>query len=1034
MSRMPRSNQQANTLAKLIPPRLPPIIERPRLYSSLGKARKRTLVWINAPPGFGKTTLVARYLKTRNIRPLWYQLDEGDSDPATFFHYLGLAFQRVAPRHSTPLLHLTPEYLQGLLTFTRRFFENLFSRLKPPAVLVFDNYQEVAADSPIHEMLTIGIEAAPPGCGVIVMSRILPPPPLARVLAAQQISVIGEEALRLTKLESQNIIRLHVRSKGAHVSVQTEGLYEQFQGWVAGLILLLEQTGTHAAADRTILHQPPQVIFDYLAQEVMKRLTPERQTFLMQTAFLPEMTAAMATQLTGLESAAETLSHLYQSRYFTERRMVTDHVYQYHPLFRQFLRSQANAMLTVDQVQILKRKAASLLEQAGRIEEAFELHQEAGAIEETVRLILTRGTELLQQGRFQTLEGWLNQVPLERYQQVPWLYYWLGTCRMPVAPLECEGHFERAFDKFQASGDQTGMLLAATGMVSAIFFSWMDINRSDRWIDTLLGLVPPHAAFPSKEIEIQVTFTLFFALIWRRPQRELIAPWLARAKDFLETTPNIERFSQLHSMMALLCSWKGDLASAQKYCMILQTMGERETTAPLVRLTYYANSAALEWQQGDARQTLELVEKGLALSQKSGVHVFDPALFGSGVYASLLGGDLGQAEQYLQRTAAFVTSSSHFMRGNFLFQSAWVARMQGNLTKAWELIQEGLTVKGLKGSPFPEADSCHAAAELLHGLGDDRRAGHYLNRVRAIAEETDSFYLRYIGRLLESQFKFDQGREEAGLDALRKALAIGKDKGIGFYGWWIPKTMARLYSKALEANIEVKYVQDMIRKTRLVPIGVASASEAWPWPVKIYTLGRFEIHLDGTPLRSWRQAPYRVLHLLKAIVAFGTKSIAIPRLIDALWPEAEGDAGWETFHKTLQRLRRLLNYDKSIQVREGKVVLNRELCWVDVFAFEDLEHLAALGDAELGEKMPRDHYERMIALYRGPFLEEEECIGWADQRRERVREQFIKAVRKVSDSRTSTDQHEQTLRGVRHALKVDPLAEQHYFSRIMNPK
>jgi LuxR family transcriptional regulator, maltose regulon positive regulatory protein len=1030
MSRTSLSTRQSTVLAKLTPPRLPPIIERPRLYRSLAKTRERPIVWINAPPGFGKTTLVASYLRARKIRPLWYQLDEGDSDLATFFHYLGLTVQHGAPRQRSPLPHLTPEYLQGLPTFTRRFFENLYSRLKPPAVLVLDNYQEVPADSPFHEMLTVGVEAAPPGYKVIVMSRALPPPALARVLAAQQMSFIGEEALRLTKQESRNIVRLHARSKGPKANVRAEAMHDELQGWVAGLVLLLEQPGANRASGMMMLQKPPQVIFDYLAQEVMHRLTPERQTFLMQTAFLPEMTAAMARQLTGIDAAADILAHLYQSRYFTERRGVTDYVYQYHPLFRQFLRSHANAVLTTEEVQTIQIKAAALLEQAGRIEEAFELHQGAGAIEETVRLILTRGAELLHQGRLQTLEGWLKHVPLERYEQAPWLYYWLGTCRMPVAPLECEGHFERAFDKFKANGDQAGMLLAATGMVSSIFVSWLDVTRSDRWIDILLGLVPPHVAFPSKEIEIQVTFCLFYALIWRRPQRVVIAPWLTRAQSFLKTTPDIEKYSLLPSMMALLCSWKGDLASAQKYSTILQAVGESETTPPLIRLTYYANRAVLEWQHGDAQQALEVVEQGLALAKRAGVHVFDSALFGSGVYGSLLQGDLGRAERYLQHTAPLVTSPSHFMRANFLFQSAWVVRMRGDLTKAWELVQEGLEVTGLRGSPFPEADYCRAAAELLHGLGNDRRARHYLNRVRFIAEETDSFYLRYIGHLLESQFDFDQGREKAGLDALRKALVIGKDKGLGFYGWWIPETMARLYAKALEANIEMEYVQDLIRKTRLVPVGSASASEAWPWPVKIYTLGRFEVYLDGKPLPSRRKVPYRVLHLLKVIVALGTKSIAIPRLIDALWPDAEGDVGYETFHKTLQRLRRLLNYDQIIQVREGKVVLNRELCWVDVIAFEDLENHAALDDGELRGRTRIDHYQRMIALYRGLFLDEEECGSWVNHRRERLRQGFIEAVEKVSDWQKGTGRPEEALIVLEHALKVDPLAEPLYLRLI----
>ena len=85
------------SLAKLTPPKLPKIVERTRLYQELDRARDRPITWITAPPGMGKTTLAASYIKARKLKCLWYQVDEGDADPATLFHYLGLASQRLPP-------------------------------------------------------------------------------------------------------------------------------------------------------------------------------------------------------------------------------------------------------------------------------------------------------------------------------------------------------------------------------------------------------------------------------------------------------------------------------------------------------------------------------------------------------------------------------------------------------------------------------------------------------------------------------------------------------------------------------------------------------------------------------------------------------------------------------------------------------------------------------------------------------------------------------------------------------------------------
>jgi ATP/maltotriose-dependent transcriptional regulator MalT len=125
-------------LAKTTRPRLSGVFPRKRLFRELDRSRKRPITWIQGPPGAGKTTLVASYIQSRKLNCLWYQVDEGDADIATFFYHLRLA----APRRRRPLPLLTPEYLPALSVFTQRFFRELYSRLRTPFVVVLDNYQD----------------------------------------------------------------------------------------------------------------------------------------------------------------------------------------------------------------------------------------------------------------------------------------------------------------------------------------------------------------------------------------------------------------------------------------------------------------------------------------------------------------------------------------------------------------------------------------------------------------------------------------------------------------------------------------------------------------------------------------------------------------------------------------------------------------------------------------------------------------------------------------------------------------------------
>jgi ATP/maltotriose-dependent transcriptional regulator MalT len=141
------------SIAKISPPRLSNVFPRRRLFGLLDRKRTRPVTWVVGPPGGGKTTAVASYLGARSVRPLWYQLDEVDGDPATFFYYLALAVKKAAPRRRKPLPLFTPEHRRSLSMFTLRWCQSLQERLPRPCALVLDNYHEVAADSLLHTVL-----------------------------------------------------------------------------------------------------------------------------------------------------------------------------------------------------------------------------------------------------------------------------------------------------------------------------------------------------------------------------------------------------------------------------------------------------------------------------------------------------------------------------------------------------------------------------------------------------------------------------------------------------------------------------------------------------------------------------------------------------------------------------------------------------------------------------------------------------------------------------------------------------------------
>ena len=247
------------SIAKITRPRLASTVERDRLFRLLDRSRERPVIWIAAPGGSGKTTLVASWMDSRGLPALWYQVDEGDGDIATFFHYMGMACRKAAPARKRPFPALTPEYLSGIPVFTRRFFEDLFGRLLAVRsarrgvhgpVLVLDNFQDAPPGSQFHEMIAHALDAVPGGMTVVVVSRSEPPVQLSRLRANDRIALIGWQEIKLTRDEAREIVEAQgVRDLRADALAE---IHQQTDGWAAGLILMREmlRSGMAGVKDR----------------------------------------------------------------------------------------------------------------------------------------------------------------------------------------------------------------------------------------------------------------------------------------------------------------------------------------------------------------------------------------------------------------------------------------------------------------------------------------------------------------------------------------------------------------------------------------------------------------------------------------------------------------------------------------------------------------------------------------------------------------------------------------------------------------
>lgn len=1033
-----RMMQEQVSIAKITRPRLPDVLPRTRLFHLLDQARKRSpVIWISGPAGSGKTTLVSSYLDTRKLPCLWYQTDEGDADPATFFYYMGIAARKAAPRHKRPLPLLTPEYGFGIPTFTRRYFENLCSRLNQAAhALVFDNYQDVPSESAFHEIIRAGLSALPENITAVIISRSEPPAVLSGLQAGNHLHVIGWNDLKLTLEESKGIAQLQEVGRPSVL----EWLHEKAHGWTAGLVLLTRVVKSEDVHPEALQDLAPEKVFDYFANELFGRLDVPMQDFLLKTAFAPKLTPGLAEELTGNKAAGKILSDLNRRNYFTEKRTYPDIVYQYHALFREFLLTHAASRFRPAERCSLQLKAAKLLEAAGQVEDAADLYVQAGAAEELSRLIMNHAQSFIMQGRGTTVEKWLEKIPAEIASGRPWLSYWMGACSLPFKPVESREWFERAFRQFEHQEDCAGVFLAWIGIAEAIWFAFEDLTKLDGSVTELYRLKRKFGIPPSQDIEARIAAVMVQILTARQLNHPEFEVFLQCALSAGDTGAKLDALAHL----AIRETSRGELAKAEDTFHSLHELLKMPQVGHLQSITTKVYETFSCIYRGTFDHGIELATEALEMADATGVHTLDLMAAGNGIINALNAGRADKARVFSGRLPShdgdlriWDKSFHHYLRTSEAING-------GDYSSALMHAEESLKFADRVQFPTCRIWCRLVNAFVLHELGNYPHADALLDQALRISHESGYELTLVECYLTKAYFAMGRKKNASTLNYLKEALEKGRRMGVkGGYVLLKHQYIAPLLVKALEHNIEADYVRELIRLKNIVPEEPPLHIENWPWPVKIFTFGQFALEIDCKALTFEGKTPKKPFELLKAIIALGGRGVSEERIIDTLWPEAAGDLAHKSFEMALQRLRKLIGFDNAVRRQDGVLTIDDRYCWTDVWAFEQLVQDAAerevrnAGPDERNEKQKQESrvhhmksaiepFEKAIRLYKGHFLAADARQSWITLTRERLRSKFLRLVTRAGEQYEQNNEWKKAVECFERGLERDGICEEFY--------
>ena len=364
------------------------------------------LTVVNAPVGYGKTTLLRLWCIERPEAVVWVTLDAADDDPVRLWMHLATAVERLGDGlgrralmclgvRGGPVETAVDELMNSLVKFGR------------PVAIVLDDLHAIGSE---RSLGSIGhaIERLPGNARLLAATRLDPPIGVARLRARGALTEVRARELAFTLDEAHELI---VR-EGIEVSAESvELLVERTEGWPAGLYLAAlwlreledpdEGVRAFAGSNRHVA--------DYLTDEVLSRLVPQTRDFLLRTSVLSRFTPELCDAVLDRTDSAAVLAELARSNMFLVALDARGEWYRYHHLFGELLQLELGREAALP----LRRRAAGWCRTHGLVEEAIEYAAAAGEAETVAELLVEHDLEFGWGGRLTQFLAWLEWLPSE---------------------------------------------------------------------------------------------------------------------------------------------------------------------------------------------------------------------------------------------------------------------------------------------------------------------------------------------------------------------------------------------------------------------------------------------------------------------------------------------------------------------------------------------------------------------------------------------------------------------------------------------
>lgn len=993
-----------------------PVLRRARLLDWLNEAQNCRAVVIAADAGYGKTTLLWQWEREVTFPCYWYKLDRTDRDWTFHISYLIEAISkhhRGFGRRAHSMLQQMGGPGSSRPGVTAYLLAEMHERLTDPCTFIIDDWHAVSAATEVRGLWNQILRDAPATCRFVFASRARPRLQFARFKTHGGYAELQTDALRFTQSEIAELFR-DVYNDPLDPAEVTE-LEQRTEGWAASLQLVevsLRERPTPEERGRfirSITAGSDSDLFSFLAEEVLDQQPDETRNFLLSTSILQQITPEVAERLTGVQDGRRALVELEHRGLFTNR--LDDIRFRYHNLFREFLERRLTSERSEAEVVGLHIHAASYFETTEQWPEAIHHYLRAGLHRQAARLMARYGEDVAREGRLGLVDDWADQLPVESVR---------GNARLSLLFGEAfgmKGDFngalqalERARDYFARKGDRRFEALSHMKL-SSLYSNYGDVERAIAASTEGLALVPEDDIATRLRLQGNLTITELWltqpmdlvamecrrianesaehgfehlsaiawhnlgAVQWRMGRYTDAIASLERAAQFWTGSPTNPFADNAELVHTLVCAGRLDRARIVAAESLEKT---RPWRRPHAEALY--GQAAILIADGRFQEAVDALRTATR----------DPSLFGStlGTALSRLIEALylsGAPTAEIASVAQTIGSTPPDPR----FTSEWVAAQAVATHATTACVGECLYLfDGLRLAEARGANGVVTIGRSVEGwllLSHDKSISAVRRAWTLAADAVDSGLANRVRWWLRLYVPFAPSalKVKGGIDLLIKLADADPD------GWRRAIIQALQRTKAGQRDALLRAAarhanQDTL--TALKSIAGRDIAETRRYlqqsrasRIFLRTFGGVSLHKGDWFGPTLPIDKKRVRLLLGVLAARAHTTLTRDMAVEALWPDADADAGINSLNQTVFQLRRFIDpgyrggeSPEYVISTADQVALNPDLVLTDLGEVRRLERRLAASDWHKRQAAAK----RAIGLVRGEFLADLRYEEW----------------------------------------------------------